>query len=368
MSRQWGPPPNRRPPWWPEDRPWPPARRWDGRWGRRGGPPAFLFRLGCLALTTVFAVAFLASQVVSGLALRFGALPVATFVVVAFLATMVVAGRGLRRFTRPMDSLIDAAGRIERGDYSATVPESGPREMRSVARAFNAMSARLKSSDEQRRSFLAEVVHELRTPLSVIRGQAEGIADGLYPADEEHVSAIVDATRSLEVLVEDLRTLALTETGNLALVREPVDPSELINESVAAFTAQADEAGVKLTGEAANGLPPIDVDPTRMRSAVGNVVANALRHTPSGGTVKVSAAHVDDAVAISVVDTGEGIPPELLPHVFERFVRGSGSKGSGLGLAIAHDITVAHEGTIDVSSTVGSGTTVTIKLPVLPPS
>ena len=319
-------------------------------------------------LTAVFAVAFVASLVVGALASRFGVLPVATFVVVVFLAMIFVGGRGLRRLTRPMDTLIDAAGRIERGDYSATIPESGPREMRSVARAFNAMSARLKTSDEQRRSFLADVVHELRTPLSVIRGQAEGIADGLYPADEEHLSPIVDATRSLEMLVEDLRALALSETGSLALVREPVDPAELVDESVASFAAQADEAGVKLTGEAAGGLPTIDVDPTRMRGAVGNVIANAIRHTPAGGSVKVSAVQGDGAVTISVTDTGEGIAPDLLPHVFERFVRGAGSKGSGLGLAIAHDITVAHGGTIDASSAVGSGTTVSIKLPASPTS
>jgi two-component system sensor histidine kinase BaeS len=263
-----------------------------------------------------------------------------------------------------MDSLIDAAGRIERGDYSATIPESGPRELRSVARAFNSMSARLKSSDEQRRSFLADVAHELRTPLSVIRGQAEGIADGVYPADDEHMTAIVDATKSLEVLVEDLRALALTDTGSLALNREPVDPAELVNETVASFQTQADEAGVKLSGIAQPGLPVIDVDPTRMRSAVGNVIANAIRHTPRGGSVAVHAEAEGDRVVLSVVDSGEGIDPQLLPHVFERFVRGKGSKGSGLGLAIAHDITVAHGGTIEVQSTGGSGTTFRIALPM----
>ena len=167
----------------------------------------------------------------------------------------------MRRFTRPMDDLIDAAGRIERGDYSATIPESGPRELRSVARAFNSMSARLKSSDEQRRSFLADVVHELRTPLSVIRGQAEAIADGVYAGDAEHIAPIVDATRSLELLVEDLRALALTDTGSLELNREPVDPAELVDETVATFAAQADEAGVKLIAAAPSGLPSVDVDP-----------------------------------------------------------------------------------------------------------
>ena len=234
-----------------------------------------------------------------------------------------------------------------------------------MARAFNSMSARLKSSDEQRRSFLADVVHELRTPLSVIRGQAEGIADGVYAADAEHIAPIVDATRSLELLVEDLRALALTDTGSLALNREPIDASELVDETVASFAAQADEAGVKLTASAPSGLPVVDVDPTRMRGAIGNVIANAVRHTPPGGSVSVSAAVAGtDRVLISVADTGEGIAPELLPHVFERFVRSAGSRGSGLGLAIAHDITVAHGGTIDVESTLGAGTTFRISLPV----
>jgi len=200
----------------------------------------------------------------------------------------------------------------------------------------------------------------------VIRGQAEGIADGLYAADAEHIAPIVDATQSLEVLVEDLRALALTDTGSLALNREPVDPAELVDETVASFAAQADEAHVRLTASAPSGLPVVDVDPTRMRSAIGNVIANAIRHTPPGGSVSVAAAAAaaGDRVVISVTDTGEGIAADLLPHVFERFVRGAGSKGTGLGLAIAHDITVAHGGTIDVESTAGAGTTFRISLPL----
>jgi two-component system, OmpR family, sensor histidine kinase BaeS len=327
-----------------------------------------VWRLGCLLLLAVFGLAVGSSIAVGYLAGRFGPLPVATFVAVAFLLLVFGVGRGMRRVTRPMDGLIDAAGRIERGDYSATIPESGPRELRSVARAFNSMSARLKASDEQRRSFLADVVHELRTPLSVIRGQAEGIADGLYAADAEHIAPIVDATQSLEVLVEDLRALALTDTGSLALNREPVDPAELVDETVGSFAAQADEAQVKLIASAPSGLPVVDVDPTRMRSAIGNVIANAIRHTPSGGSFTVAAAAEasagGDRVVISVTDTGEGIAPDLLPHVFERFVRGAGSKGSGLGLAIAHDITVAHGGAIDVESTAAAGTTFRISLPI----
>src|SRR5437870_1211707 len=237
MSRRWGPPPDRRPPWWPEDRQWPPR----SRWGRRG-PPAFVWRLGCMLLIATFALAVGSSIAVGYLAGRFGPLPVATFVAVVFLLLVFGAGRGMRRITRPMDDLIDAAGRIERGDYSATIPESGPRELRSVARAFNSMSARLKSSDEQRRSFLADVVHELRTPLSVIRGQAEAIADGVYPGDPDHVMPILDATRALEVLVEDLRTLVLTEAGSLVLNREHVEPGALVQDVLASFETQSERS------------------------------------------------------------------------------------------------------------------------------
>ncbi len=192
--------------------------------------------------------------------------------------------RGIRRMTGPIDNLIQAARRIEKGDYSASVPEYGPPEMRSVARAFNAMSARLKLTDEQRRSFLADVAHELRTPLSIIRGQAEGIADGLYPGDTEHLEPILDATRSLEVLVEDLRTLVLTDAGSLILNREPVDPTALVHDVLASFKAQSEASEVNLAGDLDYGIPMVDVDPARMRSALANVASPTLSatHHPVG--------------------------------------------------------------------------------------
>jgi two-component system sensor histidine kinase BaeS len=263
-----------------------------------------------------------------------------------------------------MDDLIDAANRIERGDYSARISEEGPRQLRSVARAFNSMSARLKSTDEQRRDFLADVVHELRTPLAVIRAEAEAIQDGVHPADDQHFAPIIEATHSLEALVEDLRALSLSDTGSLALHREPVDAGELASDVAAQFKAQADAAGVTLTTTAVDSLPPADVDPVRIRRALGNVIANSIRHTPSGGRVTVSAVQAAERIDLEVADTGEGIAPDLLPHVFERFVRGPASKGSGLGLAIAHDIVVAHGGAIDVRSTLGQGTVVRMSLPI----
>ena len=283
----------------------------------------------------------------------------------ALVLVLLVAGvglRGIRRMTGPLDNLIQAARRIEKGDYSASVPEYGPPEMRSVARAFNAMSARLKLTDEQRRSFLADVAHELRTPLSVIRGQAEGIADGLYPADAEHIEPILDATRGLEVLVEDLRTLVLTDAGSLVLNREPVDPTALVHDVLASFKAQSEASQVNLAGDLDYGIPMVDVDPARMRSAIANVISNAIRHTPPGGSVRVGVQSAGDQVVIAVTDTGEGIPAKLLPRVFERFVKTPSSTGSGLGLAIVQDIVTAHGGKVEIESTQGIGTAVRITL------
>src|SRR6202022_2459184 len=229
MRSGWGPPPRRRPPWWPEGEPFPPARRW----GRRG-PPAFIRRIGCF-FAAVLAAAILAGAVAGSLVAQLGPWPVG-LLVVGFVVVVVATGfGGFRRMTQPVGSLVEAAGRIEAGDYSAQVPETGAPDMRSVARAFNAMSARLKASDEQRRSFLADVAHELRTPLSVIRGQAEAIADGVYPGDAAHVAPILDATQTLDRLVEDLRTLVLTDAGNLVLRREPTAPGARARETGGAF-------------------------------------------------------------------------------------------------------------------------------------
>jgi two-component system sensor histidine kinase BaeS len=369
VSPQWGPPPRHRPTWWPEDQAWPPADRW-----RRGRAP-FLWRIGCV-LAVVVLLAAVAGGVMTALvslalgATAFSSGPGQLAWVAAFVLVILVAAtglRGIRRMTGPMDNLIQAARRIEKGDYSASVPEYGPPEMRSVARAFNAMSARLKLTDEQRRSFLADVAHELRTPLSVIRGQAEGIADGVYPADPAHIEPILDATRGLEVLVEDLRTLVLTDAGSLVLNREPIDPTVLVHDVLASFKAQAEAAEVNLAGDLDYGVPMVDVDPARMRSAIANVISNAIRHTPPGGYVRVGVHSVGDRVIIAVTDTGEGIPAKLLPKVFERFVKAPTSTGSGLGLAIVHDIVTAHGGKIEIESTQGVGTTVRMTLPEAPP-
>src|ERR1700737_2592843 len=281
MRPAWGPPPRRRPPWWPENQPWPPQRRW-----RRGGLP-FFWRMGCVILGVIALVALIGAVVTALVGALLDSLlgptafhPGAAQVVLVMTALLVVlaavvAQRGVRRFSQPMDNLIEAAGRIEKGDYSAQIPESGPPELRSVARAFNSMSARLKASDERRRSFLADVAHEMRTPLSVIRGHAEAIADGVYPGDAAHLAPIVDATKTLERLVEDLRTLVLTDAGNLVLRKELTDVAALIRETVGSFSAQADSAGIALHTDIADQLPPLEIDPARIRGVIGNLLSNS---------------------------------------------------------------------------------------------
>jgi len=351
MGRGWGPPPGRRPRWWPEGEPFPPRR-----WGRRG-PPAFVRRVGCF-FVALLGAAVLAGAVAGGLIAQLGGWPVAVLAFLFVLLLVAVGTGAARRMTRPMDSLIDAAGRIETGDYSVQVPESGPRDLRSVARAFNQMSARLKSSDEQRRGFLAELAHEFRTPLTVIRGQAEAIADGVYPGDAAHLSPILDATQTLDRLVEDLRTLVLTDAGNLVLRKEPTDLGALAADTVESFSTQAEAVHVTLSSEVAEGsLTQVDVDPARIRSVLGNLLSNAIRHTPPGGSIRVAAGGSADQVFVTVSDTGEGIPPDLLPRIFDRFVKGASSPGSGLGLAIARDIVAAHGGRLEVQRTSGIGTT-----------
>jgi two-component system, OmpR family, sensor histidine kinase BaeS len=351
----------RRPSWWPEGEPFPPRRR------MRRGPAPFLRLFGCFVLA-VLAVAFLTGGLLGAFFGGWGPgpggpHPFFLFPLLIVIALIVIAtAGGVRRMTRPMDNLIDAARRIESGDYSAQVPEWGSPDIRSVARAFNSMSARLKAMDEQRRSFMADVTHELRTPLSVIRGQAEAISDGVYPADSAHLAPILDATATLDRLVEDLRTLVLTDAGSLVLHKEPTDIGALVRDMLESFRSQSESKGVALTAAIADTLPAMEVDPARIRQVIGNLLSNAIRHTPSGGSVNVDVSSAADRLTIEVADTGEGIPPDLLPHVFERFVRGASSTGSGLGLAIAHDIVAAHGGTIELRNGERSGVVARVTL------
>jgi len=270
----------------------------------------------------------------------------------------------MRRLVVPLNDLLNAAERVGQGDYSVRVAEKGPRELRSLARAFNTMTSRLHITDEQRRELLADVTHELRTPLTVVQGNLEGMLDGVYPADEANLRSLLEETNILARLVEDLRTLALAESGTLKLKKEPTDLSMLIRDTLAAFQSQADSVGVSLTVETADDLPWVDLDPGRIRQVLSNLVANALRYTPSGSEIHVRYRQADKQALMDVQDSGPGIPPDELPYVFERFHKSTDSGGMGLGLAIARHLVEAHGGTITAESTPGHGTTMRITLPL----
>jgi signal transduction histidine kinase len=289
------------------------------------------------------------------------------FFLVGLLLLMLV-GRLLRRFTTPVGELMEAVGRVEAGDYSTRVAEYGPREVRALSRAFNAMTERLQWNETQRRNLLADVTHELRTPLTVIQGNLEGLLDGVYPRDDAHLGLILEDTRVLARLIDDLRTLSLAESGALQLHREPTDLSVLAAETAASFRAQAETAGVMLRAAVAEDVPLLEIDPVRIREVLANLIANALRYTPAGGKVEVVAQfnQTEQQVAVSVSDTGAGIPAENLPHIFDRFYKAGNSHGTGLGLAIAKNLVVAHGGDISAESDglPDRGTTIRFTLPL----
>lgn len=360
----------RRPPWWPENEPFPPERPLSGqRWGPGAGVMRrmFMFFVGTVVLS-IAAATFLfwtlanalgATDVAGGFARG-----IALFLV---LVIIVIAFGSLRRLARPVGDVIDAVGRVADGDLTTRVTVRGSRAGRALARAFNAMASRLEAGEEVRRRLLADVSHELRTPLSVVQGNLEALVDGVHPADEAHLVAILDETKVLSRLVEDLRTLSLAESGALALHREAIDIGALVRETVASFASRAEPLGVSLEADAP-ALPQVDADPVRAREILSNLIANALRYTPRDGRITVVARAEDPGVAIEVRDTGAGIPPEQIDRIFDRFYKSAESRGAGLGLAIAKQLVEAHGGRISATSAVGEGTTIRFTLPAEAPS
>jgi signal transduction histidine kinase len=327
----------------------------------------FMGRIGCfflfMAAIFVSVVVLLGWLIGSAIGAARGVAPT---ILIGLLALLILAmiGRAIRRAAAPVGDLIEASGRVEAGDFSTRVPESGPREVRALTRAFNAMSARLEETEQQRRSALADVSHELRTPLTVIQGNLEALLDGVYPADAEHLQPILEESRVLERLIDDLRTLTLAEAGSLVLHREPTNVGALLNDVAAAYRSQAEQAGITLTATAADDLPTLDLDPARIREVVANLLTNALRHTPRDGKVELSARLAGDQVEVTVHDSGSGIAPDQLDKIFDRFYRSPDSPGSGLGLPIAKSLVEAHGGTIIAAAEVGRGTTVRFSLPL----
>jgi len=362
--------PAERPEWWPAEEPWPPADRrrpWRG-FGCLFGALFVAGILGVLAIATRFVGTILDAPGIPGTIIRLAALGVLVAVAVGLWR----AGQTIRGTGTVLDDLVEQAARVEAGDYAARVELDGPAPapVANLTRGFNTMAARLEANEAQRRNLLADVTHELRTPLAVVQGNVEAILDGVHPADEAHLAAILEETRVLGRLVEDLRTLALSEAGSLSLHREPTDLGILVADVAASFGPGAETAGVALETGVDDDLPLLDIDPVRIREVIGNLVANALRHTPAGGRITIAAGRASagtaEAVELAVRDTGTGIDPELLPHVFDRFARGSESPGTGLGLSIARGLVELHGGTIEAASPPGGGTEIRIRLPIGP--
>jgi len=282
------------------------------------------------------------------------------------IAFGVVASRSL---TAPLSRLAEAARRIGRRDFSRQVEVAGSDEVQEVARAFNEMVSALEEAETLRRNLVADVAHELRTPLSVLQGNLRAILDGVYPLEQAEIARLYDQTRLLNRLVNDLRELAQAEAGQLALNLQAVDLANLLEETAATFSPVAEAENVTLETKIPADLPPLRADAARLAQVLHNLLSNALRHTPPNGVITLSAGRGDDQLWVSVSDTGEGISPEDLPHIFERLYRADRTRvratgGAGLGLAIAKAIVEEHSGVIAADSSLGRGSTFTIRFPL----
>ncbi len=274
-----------------------------------------------------------------------------------------------RRMLRSVRTLTSAARRMGGGDLSQRVPAEGRDEIGELARTFNAMADGLESAERQRRNMVADAAHELRTPLSNIRGYVEAVRDGVLESDPETLATIHQQVLHLTDLVDDLRLLAETEASDFGLNREPGSLFEIVRTSVEGVRARAEARGVVLEIDLPAESPSLEFDRTRISQVVGNLLDNAIRHTPPGGTVTASVGVRPAVATVSVADTGEGIPAEITPFVFERFYRVDPSRsrstgGAGLGLTIARQLVEAHGGSIRVQSAAGEGTTITFDLPL----
>jgi two-component system sensor histidine kinase BaeS len=286
-------------------------------WGRgRRGPPPFVRRMGCAFAALIVLAALGASTLVSLL----GRSPQRMLAISAVALALIV---GLATAFR-----------------------------RTIGRVAGAFA----EQDRLRRQLMADVAHELRTPLAILQGRIEGLLDGVYPRDETHLTELLDETRHLARLVDDLGTLAHAEAGALELRKEVVDLGDLLRDVAAALPRP-------IVVEVPADLPAIEADPGRIRQVLLNLLTNALRHTPAEGVISVEVYAQPQRMLIRVRDTGSGIAPEDLPRLFERFQKGSDSRGSGLGLPIARKLVLAHGGDIGIESAPGQGTEVTVSLP-----
>ncbi len=279
-----------------------------------------------------------------------------------------------RTLTAPLERLASAAQAIGARDLHYRVPVTGSQEIVAVSRAFNEMAAALEQGETLRRNLVADVAHELRTPVSVLQGNLLAILDNVYPLDTAEIARLYSQTHLLSRLVNDLHELSQAEARQLHLNLQSTDIAPLLNSVVAAFNSTAEAESVRLELVAAPDLPPVLVDPLRLTQVLDNLLGNAVRHTPAGGVITLRAEASNTHLCLTVTDTGEGIAPEHLPHVFDRFYRTNRGRsratgGTGLGLAIVRAIVEMHGGQVSVSSqgVPGHGAAFAVLLPLKPP-
>lgn len=273
--------------------------------------------------------------------------------------------------TAPLRRLADAARTLRSGGAVAALPVRGPREVATAMHAFNEMAASLEEAEQLRRRMVADIAHELRTPLTVIQGNLRALLDDVYPLSKTEIATVYDETLMLRRLVDDLRELTLAEAGQLSLHCQALDAAVLVRQSADAFGELARERGIGFSIDVPEGLPLVLADADRVAQVIHNLLGNALRHTPDGGSVALAIQAEGTLLRFAVRDSGAGIRPEDLPHVFDRFWRAERSRsreygGSGLGLAIARELIEAQGGQIGVESRIGQGSCFWFALPIAP--
>lgn len=272
------------------------------------------------------------------------------------------------RLLRPIQELTQAAESLAQGDLSQRVEVRGSDELAVLGDTFNRMASSLQHAEESRRAMTADIAHELRNPLAVQRANLEALQDGIYPLTSQNIDPVLEQNRLLTRLVEDLRTLALADAGELELERIPTDFPGLVNRIVERFQTQANATEINLDLSLPKECPPIFIDPGRVEQIIGNLFSNALRHTPSGGRIHVEVNCTPSEVLLKVHDSGPGIPEDALPHIFDRFYRADKSRsreqgGTGLGLAIARQLAEAQGGSLTAENHPQGGALFTLVFP-----
>jgi signal transduction histidine kinase len=286
-------------------------------------------------------------------------------IAIALVLTLILS----RRISSPVKTLTNTARKLGRGDLSQRVDIKGKGEIAELAQAFNSMADNLERDEKLHQELVADTAHELRTPLTNLRGYLEAIKDDVIKPDATTINSLYEEATLLTRLVDDLQELALADASQLKLVQQPENISAVINQAIISFQSQTNEKGLQLLPDIPENLPPVNIDSHRIGQVLHNLIANAVTHTPQGGVVTVSARELGNYIEISVSDTGEGIPQEELPNIFERFYRVDKSRsrrtgGSGLGLTIAKRLVEAHGGTISVQSEPGKGSHFAFTVPV----